>query len=425
MRRVLNIVFLFLIIFSCSATEPIKMGVITDIHYLSPKLAEQGSALRAFEQGSGRTVKNLHGVLDYVLADFEQEKLDVLFISGDLTNHGERQSHLDFIDKLTKLQQKGTRIFVIPGNHDINIPDAKAYTGEKPTPVKSISAKEFAALYASFGYGSALRKDDASLSYLAEINRDTWLLCFDTNRYNEHTTSSITAGRILPETMAWALGILREAKERNITVLGMMHHGLVEHMPYQSTFFSGYLIESWQKNAAILADAGLKVVFTGHFHSNDVSLFTSPSGNEIYDVQTGALAQYPFAYRIMELFASSLSIDTRFVTSIAENPDLANEARLQLENITRRVAQNRLNGLGIAFPAETANALVELIVKMNLMHVRGDETPDDEMKKAIRNFAELLGSDDAEQDFQMDFPPADNQLVIELGTSISKSKEIE
>lgn len=414
MTRILYI-FSFLLIWSgCFATEPVKIGVITDVHFLSSQLAQDGDALKAYEQASGRTVKNLHSVLEHVLNDFRQEKLDVLLIPGDLTNHGERQSHIDFVEKLNKVRQNGTKIFVIPGNHDINIPNAKTYIGNKSTPAQNITDKEFAALYAPFGYGNALQRDDASLSYLAEINENTWLLSFDTNRYKEHTTSSITAGRILPETMAWALDILREAKEKDITVLGMMHHGLVEHMPYQSTFFSNYLIEDWQKNAAILADAGLKVVFTGHFHSNDVSLFTSPDGNEIYDVQTGALAQYPFAYRIMQLSGNKLSIDTRFVTSITENPNLVNEARLQLENITRRVAQSRLKGLGIPFPPETGDALTGLIVKMNLMHVRGDEKPDEEMKEAIRNFSDLLGSESAEQDFQLDFPPTDNKLEIVL-----------
>lgn len=414
MKRISSIFFLLLICLSSFAGEPLKMGVITDIHFLSPKLMGEGSALTAFEQATGRNVKELHGVLDYVLNDLQQEEIDILLISGDLTNHGERQSHLHFIEKLSKIQQNGTRVWVVPGNHDINVSDARAYTGDKPTPVKTISDKEFASLYGAFGYNDALKRDEASLSYVGEINETTWLLCFDTNRYKEHTTSSITAGRILPETMRWALHILREAKEKNITVLGMMHHGLVEHMPYQSTFFSGYLVDDWQRTAEILADAGLKVVFTGHFHSNDVSLYTSPAGNKIYDVQTGALAQYPFAYRVMELSSNKLSIDTRFVESISGNPHLAKEARSRLETITRRVANNRINKLGIPIPTETANALVELIVKMNLMHVRGDETPDEEMKQAISNFAGLLGSDGAEQEFQLDFPPADNTLEIAL-----------
>lgn len=132
--------------------------MISDIHFLSRKLVSDGVAYRNFQNATGRNVNDLHAVLDAVLSDFEKEKTDILLISGDLTNHGERESHLDFIEKLKPLQQRGTRIFVIPGNHDVNIPDAKAYRGGTPTPVKATSKEEFAELYAPFGYGSALKR---------------------------------------------------------------------------------------------------------------------------------------------------------------------------------------------------------------------------------------------------------------------------
>ena len=424
MKRYFVLLFLFCCV-SVFASEPIRLGVISDVHFFSRKLVSDGVAYRNFQNATGRNVNDLHAVLDAVLSDFEKEKTDILLISGDLTNHGERESHLDLIEKLKPLQQCGTRIFVIPGNHDVNIPDAKAYRGDTPTPVKSISKEEFAELYAPFGYGSALKKDTASLSYLAEIDENTWLLCFDTNQYRENTVTSISAGRILPETMAWALEILHEARQKDITVLGMMHHGLVEHLPYQSTFFANYLVENWKKNAETLADAGLRVVFTGHFHANDVTLLTSPAGNIVYDVETASLAQYPFAYRVMQLCDDKLFIDTRFVTYVPGNLNLAEQARSFSENLIRRTAKNRINSLGIPLPAETADALAELIVPMTLLHFRGDEKPDDEMKKALRSFAELLGDEESDTDFELDFPPADNKFVINLGASISKSKKIE
>lgn len=397
------------------ASEPLKIAVVADVHFLSDKLADESSgAYLAYRETTGRDLAVLHRVLDTVLYDLKTDKVDVLLIPGDLTNHGERQSHLDFIEKLKPLQQNGTRIFVVPGNHDIHIPDAKAYLGEKTQSVETVSAKEFEQLYASFGYGNALKKDTASLSYLAEIDKETWLLCFDTNRYAEHIATSISGGRILPQTLAWALDILREAEEKNIAVLGMMHHGLVEHLPYQSSFFANYLVTDWQKNAEILADAGLKVIFTGHFHANDISAFVSPAGNTVMDVETASLVQYPFAYRVMELGNSGLSIDTRFITAIDGEPDLETVYRKKSETVARRVVRNRLTSLEMSLPETMLDALTGVIVRMSLLHMHGDENPDEEMKNAVRNFAQLLGCDEADSDFQFDFPPADNQLVIEL-----------
>ena len=392
----------------------VKIALITDIHFLDAKLAGEGEALAAYEWMTGRNVTDLHAVLDVVLDDLKRDVPDLLLITGDITNHGEKQSHLGFIEKLRPLQNGGTRILVIPGNHDINIPDAKAYQGDKVTPAETVSKEEFAELYDSFGYSDAMKRDGASLSYLAEINDSIWLLCMDTNRYEEHTTTSITSGRILPETMVWALDILREAKEKGIAVLGMMHHGLVEHLPYQAAFFPHYLVDEWEKNADLLADAGLKVMFTGHFHANDITLRTSSAGNVIYDVETASLAQYPFAYRLMTLNDTGLSIDTRFVGSIPGNPDLATVYRDKLNIMTRRVAERRLTSLGIPMSQETLSALTDVIVLMNLMHVKGDEKPDAEMMESIRLFAALMGGEADPESFSLDFPPEDNRIVIPL-----------
>lgn len=399
---------------SCADPDAVKIAVITDIHFLDTRLTAEGEALSAYERATGRNITDLHAVLDTVLADLTREAPDLLLITGDITNHGEKQSHLGFIEKLRLLQNQRIRILVIPGNHDINIPDAKAYKGKQAISTETISKEEFAELYGPFGYSDALKRDESSLSYLAEINESVWLLCFDTNRYEEHTTKSITSGRLLPETMDWAIDILDEAKDKGIIVLGMMHHGLVEHMPYQAAFFPQYLIDEWEKNADLLADAGLKVVFTGHFHANDITMHTSSAGNVIYDVETASLAQYPFAYRLMKLIDTGLSINTRFVTSLPGNPDLAARYRDKLETITRRVAENRWEELDIPMSQETVEALTDVIVKLSLIHVRGDEKLDQEMKTAIRLFADQMGSEADADSFSFDFPPEDNRVTIPL-----------
>ena len=305
-----------------SASGPIKIGVISDLHFLSPRLASESDALSAYESATGRKIGEMHEVLEHVLNGLQLEKIDLLLICGDLTNHGEKESHSDLTERLQSVRQSGIKVAVVPGNHDINIPDAKSYTGAKPVPAEGISESDFVKLYAPFGYGDAFSRDSSSLSYAMTIDETTWLLCLDTSRYGEYTRSSVSGGRILPQTLQWAVDLLRKAREKGVTVLGMMHHGLVEHMPYQALFFSDYLVDGWQQRAATLADEGLRVVFTGHFHSNDITRLISPGGNPIYDVETASLAGFPFAYRIIQLEEGKLSIDTRFVTSIPSNPDL-------------------------------------------------------------------------------------------------------
>ena len=420
MRIVSNFIIIFsLFLFgsvSVVVADNIKIAVITDIHFLSKNIAIPGTALTTYENSTGRNVDDLHTVLELVLDDLIKEEIDVLLITGDITNHGELQSHIDFIEKLKPLKESGIRIYVTPGNHDVNIPNSKGYEGDESILVASITDDEFLKLYDSYGYRGSFNKDTASLSYVAEINKDIWVLSIDANRFDENRSSSITGGRIRNETMLWALQILHEAQQKGVRVLGMMHHGLVEHMPFQSEFFSEYLIEDWKSKADSLADAGLNIIFTGHFHSNDITLHTSPSGNVIYDVETASLSQYPFAYRIMNLNDSTLSIESRFIKSTPTNSNLEEEYRNKLQAMTERVAENRLNNLGVPMPPHLKAIVKDMIVKLYIAHVKGDEVVDSEMMGIIELFASLLGNEIQEEDYIFDFPPADNNLLIDLET---------
>ena len=414
MRNILLILCILLSWISY-AQQPLKIAVISDTHYLSSKIAKDGTALQKFETTTGRSVKDLHQVLSQVISELETYSPDVLLISGDITNHGERESHLDFVAKLKPLTENGTRIFVVPGNHDVNVPNAKAYIGDKSTPTLSISAQEFEQIYSSYGYSNAIKRDTVSLSYLTEVNDSIWLLGIDSNKYNENITSSISAGRILPATMNWMIKILEEAKSKNILVMGLMHHGLVEHMPYQSMFMPDYLIDNWKSNAEKLADNGLKVIFTGHFHSNDITLLTTPAGNKVYDIETGSLAGYPFPYRLMTYENNKLNIESYFIESIPSKPNLQDEYRLKSEKIGRRIAQSKINSMSLPIPTDLKDTLIELMVKMQILHMKGDEKMDDEMKLMIEQLKELLGDSGTEiETFKLDFPPGDNFVEIEL-----------
>lgn len=414
MRKIL-LPFLLLFAYSISAQQSLKIAVISDTHYLSPKLVSAGTALQNFESATGRNTKDLHQVLSQVFSNLQNYQPDVLLIAGDITNNGELESHRDFAAILKPLAENGTRIFVVPGNHDVNAPNAKSFTDNKPTPTSNISAKEFEQIYGPYGYDEAIKRDSVSLSYLAEINDSTWLLGIDSNKYKEHTTTTISGGRILPKTMQWALEILQEAKSKNILVMGMMHHGLVEHMPYQATFMPNYLIEDWQSSAEILADNGMQIMFTGHFHSNDITLFTTPKGNTIYDIETGSLAGYPFPYRLMTLQNKKLTIESFFVDSIPSNPNLQEEYRLKTEKIANRLARSKVEAMSLPIPEEIKNTLIDLIVKMQILHMKGDERMDAEMLQMIEQLNELVGDTNADfSTFKLDFPPADNFLEIEL-----------
>lgn len=404
---------------SLQASQPLKIGIITDLHYLSEQLMGEGKALDKYMDSSGRTIRYTPALIDKIFDGYENDSpIDVLLVTGDLTKDGERQSHIDLAEKLKKLKDCGIRVYVIPGNHDINMPASVGFKGDNTYRTDNISAEQFAHIYNDFGYASAIKRDSASLSYVVQLgnndgdNEKVWLLAIDAARYDEYTTTSITGGHIKPVTEQWIIDILREAKSQNIKVLGMMHWGLVEHMPYQSTFFPQYLIDDHMRLASLLADEGLRVLFTGHFHTNDVTAYTSLDGNTIYDVETGTLSSYPYSYRFADLYSDRIEISTRNIYSVPANPHLFDQSRIQLQSLTERIGLSMLRRYGFDTSDDVSKSLAKVIAEIFIIHAFGDEVMTSQLRSKLEALSENMDVPIGLKDMELDFPPADNNLTI-------------
>lgn len=395
-----------------SASNPLKIGVITDTHFLSPQLMDDGYALQDYILSTGKNVKDVPAVLDQVLNDYLQSDIEILLVTGDMTKDGEKQSHIEFTNKLKPLLQKGVKIYAIPGNHDINMPNSIKFAGNKKLPVPNISPEDFTDIYADFGYNNTLRRDSASLSYVTELSDNTWLLAIDAARYKEYTTHSLSSGKITPQTEQWIVDILDEAKQKNIQVIGMMHWGLTEHIMHQSTFFTDYLVQDWKRLAALFADKGLKAIFTGHFHSNDITAFTSESGNTIYDIETGTLVSYPYAYRFVEYTPEKMTINTKHVVSVPDNPNLAEEDKKRMQILSEKQSVSRLKNSGYTLSDSVAEQMAKILGKVFVLHTYGDEQIDDDLRQMIEQLANEMDAPLDMADFAIDFAPADNNVEI-------------
>lgn len=413
---ILSIILFFGWCFTSCAQESqsLKMGVISDTHYLSEQLMDNGSAIENAVNTSGKDLLAVPEIIDQVLAEYLKSDIKVLLIPGDMTKDGEKQSHIDFVKKLQPLLDKGIKVFVIPGNHDINVPNPSGYKGEKTYPVENITPADFSQIYSNCGYADALKRDTASLSYVAKLDDNSWLLAIDGCRYKEYSTSTISSGQISPATEQWILDVLAEAKQKDIQVMGMMHHGLVEHIMFQATFFKDYVINDWQRLAPLFADSGMKVIFTGHFHANDITEYRSPAGNKIYDIETGSLCAYPFAYRFIEMDKKGLKISTKNITSIPSNLNLAEDNRNTMFQRGRSIAMGKLRSMGMQLPDVTLSLMADMIGKIFVMHLAGDEVVDDELKKTIKQLSKELDSSVPVpvDNLELDFYPADNNVEI-------------
>lgn len=415
MKKFLCILFIFVAI-QLQASEPLKLGVITDTHYLSEQLMDNGYTVNCYVYETGKNVIAAPEVLDQVIAKYLESDIQVLLVSGDLTKDGEKQSHIDFKNKLKPLADKGVKIFVVPGNHDINMPIAMRYQGNKTFPTDRITPKLFEEIYAEYGYKDALSRDTNSLSYVAALNTSTWLLTIDVARYDEYHEKTTSGGRLKAETKEWMLSVLKQAKEEGKQVIAMMHWGVVEHIPFQARFFPNYLVEDNKKIASLLADNGVKLVFTGHFHSNDITEFVSDSGNKIYDVETGALVSYPFAYRFVELTKDQAKIGTKNVVATPSHPKLATESRANLKRIATTRALPMLKKFNFDFPENRRKQLAEIAGEMFVLHLLGDEKVDKPTRDSLIKIFEEMGFpiDDDISKVELDLYPADNNVTLDI-----------
>ncbi|MFO7669675.1 MAG: metallophosphoesterase, partial [Bacteroidales bacterium] len=183
----------------------LKIGVLSDLHYMDPSLLrEDGSAFQMYLMQDRKLLAESDAILEQLISELLIEKPDLVLITGDLTKDGELVGHQEVIKQLRILEANRIKVLVVPGNHDINNPDAVLFDGDITEPVPTISAEEFSLLYAEYGYGSAIARDPNSLSYISEPFKNFFVVAIDANEYYDNTSEySVTAGKIKDATMDW------------------------------------------------------------------------------------------------------------------------------------------------------------------------------------------------------------------------------
>ncbi len=282
---------------------PLRIAVMADPHLFPQELNPKGAAFERYVSNDRKLLAESEAILESAIRDILNQKPHMVLIPGDLTKDAERLAHEQMVESLGIFLRHGIPVFVVPGNHDILNPNAFRYEGDSRIRVPTISPEEFSQLYWDFGYGQAIRRDPHSLSYLVEPVPWLWVLCIDSAMYedNKRLGYPVVAGGIREQTLEWLLEIMAEAKTEGKRVIAQLHHGVVAHFDAQPLAFPEWLIEDWEETATILADAGLSIVFTGHFHAQDVSMLETGQGNRIFDILTGSLVTFPNPWRMVEI----------------------------------------------------------------------------------------------------------------------------
>lgn len=278
--------------------EDITMFVATDIHYLAESINDHGEAFEAFAaSGDGKQLNYVDGIVEAFAYDISKKKPEILIISGDLTTNGEKESHVALAEKLKRIEEAGTEVYVIPGNHDIQNPWARGFKGRKQYLAQTIEKDDFDQIYRSYGYEEAISRDKASLSYLAAPTEDLWLLMLDTNQYehNKALGMPMTNGQIRKETFAWIKQCTELAKAKQARIVTVLHHNLLQHSELLS---KGYTLDNSMEAIETFEKLELSLFLSGHIHVQDIKSHKSGTG-DIYDIATSSLSIYPQQYGVL------------------------------------------------------------------------------------------------------------------------------
>jgi 3',5'-cyclic AMP phosphodiesterase CpdA len=221
---------------NCINPVSLKIAVLSDLHYMDPSLLKSdGGAFQMYLLQDPKLLAESGAILQQIIRRLLIEKPDLVLISGDLTKDGELVSHKSLLKQIQVLAYNHIKVLVVPGNHDINNPDAKLFDGDNASSVTSITPENFQSLYNDYGYKTAIARDPNSLSYVSEPFKNIRILAIDANEYYNNTPSyCVVAGTIKDATMQWAKAQLADAKEHGKTVIGLMHHGIIEHFMGES-----------------------------------------------------------------------------------------------------------------------------------------------------------------------------------------------
>lgn len=330
--------------------------IAADPHYIAPELTDHGEYFEnMIENADGKVTEYVDELTDVFLAQVTEMRPAALIVAGDLTLNGARISHETLARKLEAVEAAGVPVLVMPGNHDLNCHNAARFHGDGFTRVESVTAAEFAEIYADCGFSGALARDSASLSYVYALGPSLRVLMLDVN--TEETPQAVGE-----ETLAWVEGQLADAAGAGARVIAVSHQNVFRH---NKVIYEGYVIKNADALLALYERYGVLANFSGHLHCQHIA--HDDAG--FYEAATGSLSVSPNQFGVIRLTARALfyeTVQTDVSGWAAENglsdPNLLDFAAYSLGFFT---------GAGRAQSPDWSDAQIDFFGRLNAAYFSG------------------------------------------------------
>ncbi|MCC8023271.1 MAG: metallophosphoesterase [Clostridiales bacterium] len=293
---------------------PLKVQVITDIHYYSRTCGTEGKAYEKAESKSQKVIKDsdlvLDAVWDMLCAD---TSTDIVLLSGDTTKDGELASHAEVIERLRELKKRGKRVYVIVSTHDYKPGGVTVgYEGDHEIEIPAAKWEDMWDMYYEFGPNEAIATHRESNCYVVQLCEGYRLLALNDD-HNDNNRSGFST-----DCTKWILEQIKDARENGQYIVAMTHHPMLSPSPFYTIIGGGNLQQNHMETVELFADAGLNCMLTGHTHIHDISEHWTKRGNVFYDVATACIIGYPPTMRdiVFDPANSVIHASTRLVEEV-------------------------------------------------------------------------------------------------------------
>ncbi|MCH5316742.1 MAG: metallophosphoesterase [Eubacterium sp.] len=267
-----------------------KITFIADTHHYSKTLGTTGKAYELRSGSDQKCLAETGEIIDSAFKQIAESDTDAVFILGDLSNNGERASHVEFREKLYDLK-KSKPVFVITATHDWCCDgNPRRFDGDTVSnDVEVMRSDELPEFYKDFGPAQAIDSfitKIGTICYTVQLGNKLRVLCLNDDK-NENDHAGFTE-----DCWQWIERQIENAKCDGCMIIGAEHHLLMPHISPLIAIGS-VCVADRDHVASRFADTGLKYMFVGHSHMQSTAKFTSEKGNTITEVNVGSLCGYP------------------------------------------------------------------------------------------------------------------------------------
>ena len=195
----------------------------------------------------------------------------------------------------------------------------------------------------------------------------------------------------------------------------------MEHFRGERTFVPAALVADDDAVAELLAAGGVRVVFSGHGHAQDITKRSFPLRGEdcfLFDVETGAAASWPNPWRMVSLEKSGeMRIESHFITRIAGMDNFEPFARRGCAQV---FSIPRVPGFGTSPPRGMPSCSPRKSRKQACCSPAGTSPAAGGVQSGPSVGLSLWGSilgglaETSLRDLRTDLPPADNDVTLSL-----------